>query len=194
LLKNGSCGKRFSNWLPEVPEEIFDHKYVYEEVGYNLKPIDLQSSLGLAQLEKLDKITELRKRNHSFLNEAFSPYDEYFMLPKLTDKADVNWFAFAVTIKDSSPFSRTQLVNFLEDNKIQTRPYFAGCILLQPAYDGLYEGNVRERFPNAVKATTNTFFLGVSPVITLEQLSYIKDTLDKFMKKVKIFPKTERGL
>jgi CDP-6-deoxy-D-xylo-4-hexulose-3-dehydrase len=182
LLKNGSCGKRFSKWLPEVPEEIFDHKYVYEEVGYNLKPIELQASIGLAQLEKLEKITELRKRNHSLLYEAFYPYEEHFILPEATPNADVNWFAFAVTIKENSPFNRTELVNFLEDSKIQTRPYFAGCILLQPAYSGLYDGDVRARFPNAVRATTNTFFLGVSPVISLEQLSYIKEALDRFMK------------
>lgn len=182
LLKNGSCGKRFSNWLPEVPEEIFDHKYVYEEVGYNLKPIELQSSIGLVQLEKLEEITALRKRNHSLLCDAFKPYEEYFILPKATANSDVNWFAFAVTIKDNSPFNRTELVNFFENNKIQTRPYFAGCILLQPAYSGLYNGDVRSRFPNAVKATTNTFFLGVSPVISVEQIEYIKHTLNSFMK------------
>ena len=116
------------------------------------------------------------------LCDAFKPYEEYFILPKATANSDVNWFAFAVTIKDNSPFNRTELVNFFENNKIQTRPYFAGCILLQPAYSGLYNGDVRSRFHNAVKATTNTFFLGVSPVISVEQIEYIKHTLNSFMK------------
>ena len=180
LLKNGSCGKRFCNWLPEMPEEIFDHKYVYEEIGYNLKPIELQASMGLVQLNKLNEITELRKRNHITLKAIFKPYEEYFILPEATSGADVNWFAFAATVKDNPLFNRTKFVNFLEDHKIQTRPYFAGCILLQPAYNGFYDGDIRKRFPNAVKSTTNTFFLGTSPVITQKQLSYINEVVDKF--------------
>jgi CDP-6-deoxy-D-xylo-4-hexulose-3-dehydrase len=180
LLKNGSCGKRFCNWLPELPEEIFDHKYIYEEIGYNLKPIELQASMGLIQLEKLEEITELRKRNHKSLCRIFEPYQDYFILPKATLKSDVNWFAFALTVKDNDFFNRSAFVQFLEDHKIQTRPYFAGCILLQPAYKGFYDGDIRKRFPNAVKATTNTFFLGTSPVITPQQIAYIKLVVDDF--------------
>ena len=180
LLKNGTCGKRFCNWLPEMPEEIFDHKYIYEEIGYNLKPIELQASMGLVQLNKLGQITEIRKRNHASLIEIFKPYEEHFILPRATEGADVNWFAFALTIKDNALFNRAKFINFLEDRKIQTRPYFAGCILLQPAYSGLYEGDIRKRFPNAVKSTTNTLFLGTSPVVSREQLGYIKETVDGF--------------
>ena len=180
LLKNGTCGKRFCNWLPEMPEEIFDHKYIYEEIGYNLKPIELQASMGLVQLNKLGQITEIRKRNHASLIEIFKPYEEHFILPRATEGADVNWFAFALTIKDNALFNRAKFVNFLEDRKIQTRPYFAGCVLLQPAYSGLYEGDIRKRFPNAVKSTTNTLFLGTSPVVSREQLGYIKETVDGF--------------
>lgn len=180
LLKNGSCGKRFCNWLPELPEEIFDHKYIYEEIGYNLKPIELQASMGLIQLEKLDEITEFRKKNHKSLYRIFEPYKEYFVLPEATPKSDVNWFAFALTVKQNDFFNRSKFVQFLEDHKIQTRPYFAGCILLQPAYKDLYDGDIRKRFPNAVKATTNTFFLGTSPVITREQIAYIKSVVDDF--------------
>ena len=55
LLKNGSCGKRFSNWLPELPDEEFDHKYVYDEIGYNLKPMELQASMGLARLNDIQQ-------------------------------------------------------------------------------------------------------------------------------------------
>ena len=136
--------------------------------------------MGLVQLNKLGQITEIRKRNHASLIEIFKPYEEHFILPRATEGADVNWFAFALTIKDNALFNRAKFVNFLEDRKIQTRPYFAGCVLLQPAYSGLYEGDIRKRFPNAVKSTTNTLFLGTSPVVSREQLGYIKETVDGF--------------
>ncbi len=183
LLKNGSCGNRFSNWLPELPDEIFDHKYVYDEIGYNLKPIELQASIGLEQMKKLPEIHRRRKENHSRLVKIFKPYEEFFILPKATDLSDPSWFAFAVTIKDNSKFKRKDIVGFLESNKIQTRPYFAGNIMLQPAYNGLIDKNeVITKYPNARKITTDTFFLGTSPVITSNQLDYIEETVQKFFK------------
>jgi CDP-6-deoxy-D-xylo-4-hexulose-3-dehydrase len=184
LLKNGSCGNRFSNWLPELPDEIFDHKYVYDEIGYNLKPIELQASIGLEQMKKLPEIHRRRKENHLRLVNIFSKYEEYFHIPKSTDLSDPSWFAFAVTIKNNSSFKRKDIVDYLESNKIQTRPYFAGNIMLQPAYTGLVDKNeVISKYPNARKVTTDTFFLGTSPVITSEQLDYIQENVESFFKK-----------
>lgn len=184
LLKNGSCGNRFSNWLPSLPGEVFDHKYVYDEIGYNLKPIEVQAAIGVEQLKKLPDITSRRKHNHNRLYNIFKKYEEYFILPKATEKSDPNWFAFALTIKSSAPFKRKDIVDYFESNKIQTRPYFAGNIMLQPAYEGLMDVNdVIKKYPNAKKVTTDTFFLGTSPVISDEQLNYIESTVDSFFKK-----------
>lgn len=185
LLKNGSCGKRFSNWLPELPDEVFDHKYVYDEIGYNLKPIELQAAMGLAQIKKLPAIRASRNANHAILSKIFAEYEEYFILPKATPQSSPSWFAFALTVKDNAPFKRRDIVNYLETNKIQTRPYFAGNIMLQPAYSGIInkESIIRD-YPNARKVTTDTFFLGTSPIITEEQLQYINEIVVKFFKTI----------
>lgn len=180
-LKNGMCKKRFSNWLPSLPDEIFDHKFVYEEIGYNLKPLDLQASMGLVQLEKLDWIIQRRKHNYSRLFQIFSKYEDKFILPKATDGADPAWFAFPMTVRNDAGFKRSDVTAFLEENKIQTRNYFAGNILLQPAYSGFSSVDAVKCFPNATKATTHTFFLGASPVITDQQLDYIETVVDSFM-------------
>jgi len=74
------------------------------------------------------------------------------------------------------------LTMFIEDHKIQTRNYFGGNILLQPAYAHLAEGDPVTKYPNATTATTNTFFLGTSPVVTDEQIDYISTVIDKFFK------------
>lgn len=183
-LKNGMCKKRFSNWLPALPDEVFDHKYVYEEIGYNLKPLDLQAAMGLVQLDKLDTIIEKRKHNYRRLYSIFSKYRDKFMLPHATDGADPAWFAFPITVKDGAGFKRTELTMFLEEHKIQTRNYFGGNILLQPGYSHLSEGDPIKAYPNATKATTNTFFLGTSPVIQDEHIDYIETILSKFLNKV----------
>lgn len=184
LLKNGSCGSRFSNWIPELPDEVFDHKYVYDEIGYNLKPIELQASIGLAQIKKLPTMHQRRKENHASLFELFSKYERFFVLPKATKFSDPSWFAFALTIKDGTPFKRRDIVDFLETKKIQTRPYFAGNLMLQPAYsDIMNRKDVISKYPNARKITTDTFFLGVSPAISKEQVEYMKSSSEDFLKK-----------
>ena len=182
LLENGACNCRFGNWLPALPNDVFDHKYVYEEIGYNLKPIELQASIGLIQMNKLEEIGIKRRENYKNLFAAFSKYKQYFHLHKAQPGADVDWFAFPITVKDDAPFKRSDICQFFEANKIQTRPYFAGNIMLQPAYTHLMDPKeVIEKYPVARKVTTDTFFLGTSPVITKEKTDYIEMVLDKFI-------------
>jgi CDP-6-deoxy-D-xylo-4-hexulose-3-dehydrase len=184
-LKCGTCKERFKNWIPTLPNEIFDHKYVYDEIGYNLKPIELQASMGLVQLDKLDEIHMLRRRNYDLLFDIYRNYEEFFYLPRATAGSNPSWFAFPLTVRSTAPFTRSQLVDFLEENLIQTRPYFAGNIMLQPAYSHLMDPNkAMSEFPNATHAMTHTFFHGTSPVITPEQIEYIGSEVNKFMNSV----------
>jgi len=184
-LKNGMCKRRFSNWIPSMPDEIFDHKYVYDEVGYNLKPMDFQAAIGLAQLKKLDEIISIRKKNFNRLHSIFAKYGDIFHLPQATENSDPSWFAFPLTMRNQSNLKRHVFTTYLEDNKIQTRNYFAGNILLQPAYEGYYSGNAKIDFPVATKVMTDTFFLGTSPVITDVQLDYIETVVDKYFQENK---------
>jgi CDP-6-deoxy-D-xylo-4-hexulose-3-dehydrase len=181
-LKCGTCGNRFKEWIPEMPGEIFDHKYVYDEIGYNLKPIEVQGAMGLVQLEKLDQIHSLRRRNYQLLFNIYEKYEEFFHLPRAQAKSDPSWFAFPLTVRKGAPFTRSDIVDYLEENLIQTRPYFAGNIMLQPAYSHLMNpADARDNFPVATHVMTHTFFHGTSPVITPEQIAYIGEKVDGFM-------------
>jgi CDP-6-deoxy-D-xylo-4-hexulose-3-dehydrase len=181
-LKCGTCGNRFKEWIPTMPGEIFDHKYVYDEIGYNLKPIELQGAMGLVQLEKLDEIHRLRRLNYALLFDIYKKYEEFFYLPRPQAKSHPSWFAFPLTIRESAPFKRTDIVDYLEENLIQTRPYFAGNIMLQPAYSHIMDPQLaKDNFPVATMVMTNTYFHGTSPVITPEQIQYIGEKVDSFM-------------
>jgi CDP-6-deoxy-D-xylo-4-hexulose-3-dehydrase len=165
-----------------LPDEIFDHKYVYDEIGYNLKPIEMQCAMGLVQLEKLDEIHALRRRNYQLLFNIYEKYEQFFHLPRAQKNSNPSWFAFPLTIRKDAPFSRTDIVDYLEENLIQTRPYFAGNIMLQPAYSHLMDPQkAKDDFPNATLTMTNTYFHGTSPVITPEQIAYIGSIVDGFM-------------
>lgn len=181
-LKCGTCGKRFSEWIPAMEGEIFDHKYVYDEIGYNLKPIEAQGAMGLEQIKKLSEIHALRKRNYRLLFDIYCQYEEFFHLPRARAKSDPSWFAFPLTIRKGAPFTRAELVDYLEENLIQTRPYFAGNIMLQPAYQGIMNHvDAMNNFPIATHVMTHTYFHGTSPVITPEQIAYIGEKVNGFM-------------
>src|SRR5271170_666091 len=78
--KDNTCGKRFDHQLAELPRG-YDHKYIYSDVGYNLKLTDLQAAVGVAQLDKLESFTAARRANFSRLHEALSDLQEMLILP-----------------------------------------------------------------------------------------------------------------
>jgi len=179
-----ACGNRFRNWFNTEENIIYDHRYVFDEIGYNLKPLDLQASIGLKQLDKLPYLENARRQNFEKLKKIFNKYEQYFYTPEATNKSDPCWFGFLLTIKDGSPFSKQHFVEYLESNRIQTRSYFSGNILLHPGYKHLATeyGNLVKEFPIANKATKDTFFLGTYAGITEEKLAYIEEMVDNYMK------------
>ena len=170
LLSCGTCGQRFSKWIED--QEEMDHKYLFTNIGYNLKPLDLQGAIGLAQLEKLSKIESLRRENYKKISEIFS---SKVRVAHTLPKADPCWFGVPL-ICDSAEKKRS-LVNHLESNKIQTRPYFAGNILNHPGYKHLGQA---DKFPNANKVASTVFFVGCPPHYNDEVIGYIADVVKKW--------------
>jgi len=177
-----ACGNRFRKWLPKNKDLIYDHRYVYNEIGFNLRPLELQAAIGLEQLKKVESFHSSRIKNFNYLLDVFKPYKKYFHLPRPTEKSNPSWFAFLLTIRDSASFSRVDFIKHLEDAKIQTRNYFSGNLLYHPAYSELAEQyeDLKEMFPVAHKAATNSFFLGTYPGLTKEKLRYIRKVVNGF--------------
>lgn len=178
-----ACGNRFQNWFESAPDITYDHRYVFDEIGYNLKPLDLQASIGLEQLNKLPVLDQARRNNFEKINNIFLKYEKYFYIPKATEKADPCWFGYLVTLKNGCPFTKQQIVDYLEANRIQTRSYFSGNILFHPGYSHLAKEvtNINLTFPVANKVTKDTFFLGTFAGITDEKIEYIEKTIDSFI-------------
>jgi CDP-6-deoxy-D-xylo-4-hexulose-3-dehydrase len=172
-LSCGTCGKRFSEWLEDY-DGVIDHKYVFTNMGYNLKPLDLQGAIGLVQLTKMKFIDEKRREHTKSISYSLNQLDGVRVASKL-DNADPSWFG--VPIICESQDLKELLVAHFEANKIQTRSYFAGNILLHPGYKHL--GDFRD-FPNANKALSHVFFIGCTPIYTHEVLNYISGVIQSW--------------
>lgn len=178
--QDNTCGKRFSWEAGNLPKG-YDHKFIFSRIGYNLKVTDMQPAVALAQLDKLEGFIQARKDNHKFYLEALKPFEKYFYLPEATPKSDPSWFGFMLTIKEDAPFTKNEIINYLEDNKIATRNLFAGNIIRQPAYCNL---NYRQvgNLKNTDLIMKSGFWLGVYPGIQDAQRSYMMDKLTSFLK------------
>jgi CDP-6-deoxy-D-xylo-4-hexulose-3-dehydrase len=173
LMACGMCGERFKNWLPDFPG-IVDHKYVFTNMGYNLKPLDLQGGIGLVQLSKWEKIHALRRSNKAVIQSILETVPGVRVVDELPE-AETSWFGVPIVCENTA--QKTQLVAHLEQNRIQTRNYFAGNILLHPGYQHLGDASL---YPRANQTLNQVFFLGCSPTITASMIEYIRDVISKF--------------
>jgi CDP-6-deoxy-D-xylo-4-hexulose-3-dehydrase len=179
---DNTCGARFSQQFGKLPFG-YDHKYVYSHIGYNLKVTDMQAAIGVAQLDKLTGFIKARKKNFSSLISHLSSrgFDKYLLLPHPTKNSDPSWFGFPILVKTNAPFTRADIISYLEEHKIATRMLFGGNLTKQPAYE-----NMKCRIVGGLKNTdlvmNNLFWIGVYPGITKDKLNYIIKTIDIFMR------------
>lgn len=181
--QDNTCHNRFTQQFGELPYG-YDHKYVYSHFGYNLKVTDMQAAIGCAQLEKLPAFIEARKRNWQLLRTGLADLTDKFILPEPTPNSDPSWFGFLLTIKEDAGFSREEIVNYLEDNGIQTRMLFAGNLIKHPCFDELREKGEGYRVVGELKNTdiimNQTFWVGVYPGMTDEIIEFMINRIKGF--------------
>jgi CDP-4-dehydro-6-deoxyglucose reductase, E1 len=176
--KENTCGKRFDWQLGDLPHG-YDHKYIYAHIGYNLKATDMQAAVGVAQLQKLSGFIERRRHNWQRLHDGLAELSDVFVLPRATEHSDPSWFGFALTVKPDAPFSRNELVRWLDARRIATRQLFAGNLLRQPAYRDVPHRVVGD-LTNTDLVMRGTFWLGVYPGITDAMVDYMVDSVRLF--------------
>jgi CDP-6-deoxy-D-xylo-4-hexulose-3-dehydrase len=178
----GVCGRRF-DWVIPGLDEPYDHRYLYVEVGYNLKMTDVQAAIGLAQLDKLPDFVAARKRNFAWLYQGLEPYEEFLVLPACSQRADPAWFAFPITVRPGAPFSRRDLITFLEGRNIETRLLFSGNVVRQPGYRHI-ECRIVGDLPNSDLVLRSTFFVGVYPGLDRARIDYMLEAFADFFARI----------
>jgi CDP-6-deoxy-D-xylo-4-hexulose-3-dehydrase len=180
--KDNTCGKRFGWQLGQLPAG-YDHKYIYSHLGYNLKPLDVQAAIGRQQLVKIDDFVVARRANHARLSAALKPYEEFLVLPQATPYSEPSWFGLLLLVRDEAPFTRSELVQYLEGRQVQTRQLFGGNLLRQPAFQGVPHRVVGD-LANTDKIMNDGLFVGVYPGLTSEMLGYVEQVFADFFQTV----------
>ncbi|WP_395669374.1 lipopolysaccharide biosynthesis protein RfbH [Rhodoferax sp.] len=180
--KDNTCDKRFCWTKKELGGDLpdgYDHKYTYSHLGYNLKITDMQAACALAQMDRLEEFIAKRRANFSYLKDRLQSCAEFLHLPEPTPNTEPSWFGFPLVLKESSGILRTDLINYLDQNKIGTRLLFAGNLTKQP-----YMAGRNFRVSGALTHTdvvmNQTFWLGTYPGLGEAQLDYVVARLEDF--------------
>jgi len=201
--KDNTCHKRFGWKLGELPEG-YDHKYIYSHLGYNLKPLDPQAAIGRQQLKKLPGFIQARMENWEYLRAALANLEEFieFQLPTHATgwtrggftwdnsghRTECSWFGFMMLVRKTAPFTRRQLVEYLDAAKIGSRMLFGGNLVRQPAFVTLHQQQpdafrVVGNLAGADRIMNEAVFVGTYPGLTRPMLDYMVDTVQTFVKK-----------
>jgi CDP-6-deoxy-D-xylo-4-hexulose-3-dehydrase len=189
--EENTCGTRYDWQLGELPHG-YDHKYIYSHVGYNLKLTDMQAAVGCAQMEKLDGFIEQRRRNFERLKYALTAAEEWLMLPGPVDGHEIKTeegrsvpeyeaspFGFLLMVRPDAPFSRNELIHFLDDRHIGTRLLFGGNLTRQPLYKGL-NYRIAAELTNSDLIMHGAFWIGVYPGLNDAMLDYASQSIIEF--------------
>ena len=158
---------RFNHVVDGIP---YDHKFLYDVLGYNFKSSEMNAAFGLVQLERFEIFKNIRRNNIKRYLENLKDIKE-ILLPD--DSIEPNWLAIPLQTEQ-----RLELLTFLENNNIQTRVTFAGNVTRHPIYR-----EYLQPFKNADTIMKNGFLLGAHHGMTIEDVDYVTDKIKEFFNK-----------
>ena len=187
-----TCGKRFEWELGDLPCG-YDHKYIYSHIGYNLKLTDSQAAVGSRSSTACPGFVAARRRNWQRLRDGLADLEEFFVLPRATERSEPSWFGFALTVRPEAPFVRDEVIQFLEGRRIATRLLFGGNLTRQPAYADV-EYRVVGDLATSDIVTESTFWVGVFPGLTDAMLDYMIESFHELARVAcRVAPPSDRG-
>jgi CDP-6-deoxy-D-xylo-4-hexulose-3-dehydrase len=175
----GDCG-RFNYTDPEHHFSNYDTRYIFERTGWNLRMTDITASLGLAQLGKLNELNVRRRIRAKMITEELKKYSDILLLPKESRTHYHTYYGYNIAVKDNAPFTRDDLCKYLEEQYIETRPFFAGVLPNQPGLRNKPK-KVLGGLPNSKWIKDHTFFVGCHGNLTVNQTKSISRHIIEFI-------------
>ena len=159
----------------------YDRRYVFSDLGYNMRMTDICAALGIEQTKKLDDMNGIRLRNANYLRENFiTHYSQFFEVQPINENYIHSYYTFSFTLTEDCDFNRKKLSQYLELNGIETRPMMAGTLPDQPGLRNCH-GIIMGDLKNSRYVRDNTLFVGVHPMLDIQDMDYIVEKINDFI-------------
>ena len=167
--------QKYINMYPEI-----DPRFIFINLGYNLRPTEVNAAIGQLQLPKLDKLIDNRRETADFYLKHLAKHEAFFHFQKETPKGKHVWFGFPVILKDKTPFSVKDITAYLQKNHIETRPIIAGNMARHPAFK-MYEHKIAGDLSAADTVMKRGFAFACHHAVDQKAREYIVNTIDAFI-------------
>src|SRR2546428_9943895 len=167
---------------PDVPNPGIDDRFLFVNLGYNFRATEVQGAFGIHQVPKLERFIRIRRDNVEDWNTHLRKYAQWLLeCPGRDDNGSrPGGVGYSITLRQGAPFTRDDLVTFLESKGIETRPIMAGNFQDQPAIR-LFEHRIAGPLANAELIMRQSFFIGNHHAIGERERRYVKECVDEFM-------------
>jgi len=146
--------------------------FFHPEIGYPYRLTNIQSALGLAQLEKINKLTAIKINIAKTYNKILKS-EKDIQLPYQQPWAKNVYWLYSIILKKSR--LRNKLANHLKENGIQTRPFFVPMHKL-PMY------REKRNYKNSDYLAENGLSLPTGVTLNVSDIEYICSKVKKFVR------------
>jgi len=165
-------------WIDRYPE--IDPKFLFVNVGYNLRATDPQGAMGSIQLPKLDGFIDRRREISARYRAGLEQYSDMIAFQDETPKGMHTWFGFPIILREAAKFIVSDITDVLNAAGIETRPIICGNIARQPA---LMERPHRTvgNLSHSSHVMENGFSIGNHQSLSDEAVDYVLQRLQAFL-------------
>lgn len=158
-----------------------DPRFLFVNIGYNLRPTEVQAAIGMVQLPKLAGFMRARQAAYrAFYDFIMRKYPTYFYCQEKLENAEANWFGFALILAEKCPFTLKDITAYLQKEGIETRPIIAGNIARHPVMR-MYKHRVSGTLENCDTIMRRGFAIGCHQNIDEAAQAYVMEKIDAFM-------------
>ena len=147
---------------------IVSKRFRYEHIGYSYRSTELEAAIGYGQLKRYKNMIRKRQKNAGILTDGLSDLKKYLQLPKIRKDTEHAFMFYPIVVKRG--VDRNNLVNFLEENLIETR--YLLPLLNQPVYRKMF-GDIESKYPVSKGLNKNAFYIGCHMSIGKKELDYV---------------------
>ena len=158
-----------------------DKRFLFDEIGFNLRPTDVTAALGVNQINKLDEIIKKRRNNHFYWKEKFKNFEDLIYTIDDSEKGIISPFVFPLVIRENSKINRDEFQRYMEKKDIETRSVAAGNLLNQPFANNYKGFEKRYDLSNSDYLMDNSFFWGNSHLVTEEEREYVSKVVIDYL-------------
>lgn len=163
-----------------LTEFQFDRDWRFVNLGFNLRPTEIQGAFGIRQLPKLEGLIRRRQANAAALTKRLEQYEDLLVLPRMIPQARQVWLMYPLVIQEHAPITRNQLTSYLEQKGIETRPLLSGNLVQHPV-SRFVPLKRAGPLPNAQLAHRNGFAIGIHHGLAAADIEYVTSCFDGFM-------------